>query len=133
MGLEDKHPDVLQNIEFMIVRLYKENGALRDKNVIKALEAAASHFRALAGKRSIPEPKLEGLELEAFEQIKLILENKRKGGQAIVPKRFSRAFKEPTQDEIFLACIRKIEKSAKRWTKERGERGYLNFVKDYIV
>ncbi len=133
MGLENKHPDVLQNIESTIVRLYKENGELRDKNVIKALEAAASHFRALASKRPAPKPNLEGLELEAFEHIKLILENRRGGDQAIAPKRFSRAFKEPTQDEIFLACIRKIEKSAKRWTKERGERGYLNFVKDYIV
>lgn len=133
MGLEDKYPDVLQNIEFMIVRLYKENGELRDKTVIKALEAAASYYRALATKRPAPEPTLEDLELEVFEQIKLMLENRREENQAIAPKRFSRAFKEPTQDEIFLACIRKIEKSAKRWTKRRGERGYLNFIKDYII
>lgn len=133
MGLEDKYPDILQNIEFMIVRLYKENRDLRDKNVIKALEAATSRYRALATKRPAPALKLEGLELETFEQIELILENRREENQSIAPKRFSRAFKEPTQDEIFLACLRKIEKSAKRWTKERGERGYLNFVKDYIV
>ena len=39
MGLEDSYPDILQNIEFMIVRIYKENGELRDKNVLKSIEA----------------------------------------------------------------------------------------------
>lgn len=134
MGLEDRHPDILQNIEFMIVRVYKENSVLRDKNVIVALGALKKYYHALATSRTTAAPNLDGLELEVFENVQTILENRRETkDQEDKPKRFSRAFKEPSQDEIFLACLRKIEKSANRWTKERGERGYLDFVKDYIL
>lgn len=134
MGLEDSYPDILQNIEFMIVRIYKENGELRDKNVLKSIEALKKHYHALVTRKNPVDPSLEGLELDIYKEIMLILERRRTPtNQADQPKRFSRAFKAPTQDEIFLACLSKIEKSVKRWTKERGERGYLDFVKHYIL
>lgn len=43
MGLEDRHPDILQNIEFAIVNVYRADPDLRDYDVIKALDALISH------------------------------------------------------------------------------------------
>ena len=31
------------------------------------------------------------------------------------------------------ACLKRIRKSVDRWNKESGPRGYLNFVRQYIV
>ncbi|MEZ5041300.1 MAG: hypothetical protein R2828_15490 [Saprospiraceae bacterium] len=134
MGLEDSHPDILQNIEFMIVRIYKENGELRDKNVMKGLEALKKHYHALVTRKNPVDPSLKGLELDIYKEVMFILEKRRTPTkEEDQPRRFSRAFKVPTQDEIFLACLGKIEKSVKFWNKERGERGYLDFVKHYIL
>jgi len=47
-------------------------------------------------------------------------------------KRFSRAFKTPSKEEIFVACLRKIQKSAKFWTQERGQQGYLNYISPFL-
>ena len=30
-------------------------------------------------------------------------------------------------------CLRRIRKSVDRWNKESGPRGYLNFVRQYVV
>ena len=73
--------------------------------------------------------------MRIFTLVRHILENRRveASDDPANPRLFSRALREPTQDEIFLACLRKIEKSAKRWNKEYGERGYLNFISNYIL
>ena len=39
MALEDVHLDVLQNIEFAIVSVYRKQHALRDVEVMRALDA----------------------------------------------------------------------------------------------
>ncbi|MCO6489109.1 MAG: hypothetical protein J5I98_11860 [Phaeodactylibacter sp.] len=48
MGLEDRHPDILQNIEFAIFSVYRDDPDLRDNDVIKALDALISHTQRLA-------------------------------------------------------------------------------------
>ena len=47
MGFEDKDLDVLQNIEFAIVSVYRERSGLSDYNVMRALDALILTFRAL--------------------------------------------------------------------------------------
>ncbi len=141
MGLEDKHQDVMQNIEFMIVSVYKDNPSMRDKNAIKALQSLIKHYRALSAGRTPVDPDLNELELDIFERVNVILDERKAGFPNLggTPNessqrrsRFSRAFKEPTHDEISLACLRKLEGSAKFWTKERGLQGYLNYIKQFI-
>lgn len=137
MGLEEKYPDILQNIEFGIVKVYQDDDTLRDLDVIKALDALTSHYQRRAMGRDTEETGLSEKPALIFSVVRKILENRRTASEESADRpprrRFSRAFREPTQDEIFLACLRKIEKSAKRWNKERGEQGYLDFVSDYIV
>ncbi len=41
MGLEEKNLDVLQNIEFAIVRVYQDRPTLRDHRVMNALDESS--------------------------------------------------------------------------------------------
>jgi hypothetical protein len=46
MGLFDAHVDVLQNIEFAIVNVYRERPLLVDYSVMRSLEALIGLYRA---------------------------------------------------------------------------------------
>ena len=48
VALEDVHVDVLQNIEFAIVSVYRKQHALRDVEVMRALDALIDVYRAKA-------------------------------------------------------------------------------------
>lgn len=135
MALEDKHLDVLQNIEFGITQIYREDPSMRDVDAIKAL-GALIRFYTQKNMGKTPEiPELDGLSAEVFNAVTDILklrEGPKKEEEAPSKPRFSRALREPTQNEIILACLRKIEKSAKRWNKRDGERGYLDFINNFV-
>jgi hypothetical protein len=45
MGLEDKYPDILQNIEGSIASIYRKNPEMRDVQAVKALDALQAYFR----------------------------------------------------------------------------------------
>lgn len=140
MGLEDVHPDILQNIEFAIVNVYRADPELRDNDVIKALDALISHTQRLAMGRESTPPDLPRPSEAVFGAVAGILdfrsemdeEDEEQEPQKRRPS-FSRALRKTTKEDIYLACLRKIHKSAKRWNRERGERGYLDFVSNYIL
>lgn len=139
MGLEDRHPDILQNIEFAIVNIYRDDPSLRDIDVIKALEALISHIQRLAIGRESAQPELPPPSEAVFDAVVGILEF-RSGLDEEAEEdttqrrpRFSRALRKTTQEDIYLACLRKIHKSAKRRNRERGAQGYLEFVSNHIL
>ncbi|MCB9052675.1 MAG: hypothetical protein H6556_24830 [Lewinellaceae bacterium] len=139
MGLEDKHPGILQNIEFAIINIYRADSALRDIDVIKALEALISYYQRRNMRREAEKPELPGLPDAVFDAVvdildfqKNLVEKEEEEAPASRPS-FSRALRKTSREDIYLACLRKIHKSAKRWNRERGERGYLDFVSNYIL
>lgn len=140
MGLEDKHPDILQNIEFAIVNVYRADPDLRDNDVIKALDALISHTQRLAMGREVAPPDLPPASDAVYNAVVGILdlrnriEEEQEEEETQKPRpRFSRALRKTTREDIYLACLRKIHGSAKWWNRERGERGYLDFVSNYIL
>ena len=48
MAFEEQYLDVLQNIEFAIVSAYREHNDLRDREVMRALDALIDFYRAEA-------------------------------------------------------------------------------------
>ncbi|MBR9923283.1 MAG: hypothetical protein GYB31_20825 [Bacteroidetes bacterium] len=139
MGLEEKYPDILQNIESAVTQFYRKSPDLRDRDVMKAYELLERHFRKLSMGRKLEEELPDELATELYKQVLSTLEVRQKiigtadNSEAETPKRrFSHALKEPSKEEIIIACLRKVHKSAKRWNKRNGERGYLGFVVDYV-
>ena len=139
MGLEDRHPDILQNIEFAIVNVYRDDPGLRDNDVIKALDALISHTQRLAMGRESSPPDLLPSSEAVYNAVVGILDFRSETDEEDEQEteerrpRFSRALRKTTREDIYLACLRKIHKSARRWNRERGERGYLDFVSNYIL
>ena len=130
MGLEDTHLDVLQNIEFSIVSVYRERSDLRDAEVMRALDALIEVYRAEARGHTpkdirLPEP--EGL---VFRRTKDMCEF-RLGRQELVSRIHAPVEGEKMVDDI-LACLRKVRRSVERWNKRGGQQGYLRFVRQYV-
>ena len=103
MGLEDTRLDVLQNIEFAIVSVYRERSDLVDYDVMRALDALIDVYRA--GSRGhtpktihLPEP-----ESLVFQRIKEMCEF-RLGRHELAIQRQAPSGEAKTVDAI-LACV----------------------------
>jgi hypothetical protein len=130
MALEDVHLDVLQNIEFAIVSVYRKQHDLRDVEVIRALDALIDVYRAESRGHTPKDISLTGPEDMVFQQTKEICEF-RLGRQAAATRIYVPFEGDKTAHDI-LACLRKIRKSAERWNKRGGQQGYLQFASAFV-
>lgn len=109
---------------------------LKDVQVVKALEALMEYYRSLM----VEIPELPERERMIFDRVTAILQlreqpleqTKDENSQQPTRRRFSRGLRQNSQEEIYLACLRKIHKSTKQWSKNYGERGYLYFISNYV-
>lgn len=130
MAVEEEYLDVLQNIEFAIVSVYKEHPDLRDTQVMRALDALIDHYRAEARGHHPKEHRLPETEALIFERVKDMCEI-RLGREKLATELPDLSPETKTADEI-LTCLRKIRKSADKWNKRGGRQGYLQFVTSFI-
>lgn len=128
--LEDEHLDVLQNIEFAIVSVHRQRGDLRDHDVMRALDALITHYRAEAKGHTPKEVNLPEKETLIFERVKHICDF-RLGRSELGGDKQTLTGGDKTADEI-VACLRKIRKSVERWNRRGGQQGYLQFVQQFI-
>ncbi len=74
MDVEEKYPDILQNIEFAIVRVHKQQPALVDFDVEAALSALISYYQAQAGGGSGRPIRLNERSQAVYETVKVMCE-----------------------------------------------------------
>ncbi len=120
---------IFQNIEFGIVATHKEYTEMSDCNVMRALEALIDRYRAeKVGRppRNLGLSNVERLFLDAVCGMceRRLARGSLPGGPAVSG---GMAPEPKTVDEI-VRCLKRILKSAKRWNKNGGRQGYLNFV-----
>jgi len=134
MGLGDTHLDLLQNIEMGLKMVFDSDRNLKDAEVIKSLDALIRHYRSLTTGRMPKDVDLPPKEQLVFDSVLQILELREDmiGEEEKPRKRFSRAFTTTSKEGIILACFRKIQNSAKFWTKEHGQQGYLNYISNFL-
>lgn len=135
MGIEDEYLDVLQNLEFAIISVYREQNELLDYDVDEALEALISDYKAENTQREPKPHSLTGRPLDVYNAVKPMCEWRlgRKPIEAeVVSDLDSVPEPEPLEIEELLACLKRLRKSVKLWTKESGRQGYLQFVDPYI-
>ena len=133
MKPEDEYLDVLQNIEAVVVATWKKHREMTDYSVLRAYEAAIAHYKVLA-RGGTPKPEhLSGLDAAVYAAVQPICEWRlgRKpdrpplatGDQAELPLM-------PIED--LVACLRRLRKSVERWNRTGGQRGYLEFVSQFV-
>ncbi len=129
MNVVHEYPDVLQNIEFAIVRTFREQPELRDPEVIAALEKLVTYYtRMKKGLPGLP-VVLPGRSMAVFQAMKIFCELRREDGEtsfeagALMPRLPLR---------IVILCLERLLDSARKWHKLNGQRGYLNYISQFM-
>ena len=131
---EEQYQDVLQNIEFAIVGVYRERPEdVSDWSVETALDGLMRAYQAERAGRTPAAPRLSEVERQIYDRVKAMCEWRLgrdqlvgEGGQSALPE-----IEPQTLDEI-IACLKRVRTSVKRWHKSGGRRGYLDFVSKFI-
>lgn len=130
MTFEDENLDVLQNLEFAIISVYREQPDLRDAVVLRAIEALIDNYRAESRSQPPKPVKLPETEALILARVQEFCELRLgRGGLGMAPESW------PAQDktvEDIVACLRRIRKSVERWNKRGGQQGSVTFVSHFI-
>jgi hypothetical protein len=132
-SFEDKYLDVLQNIEFGIIRVYQQHPELTDWDVWDAVGALIRCYTAETRGKSRPNIRLTNLSQLVFDSVEAMSEWRlgreqvyARDGEPLDTKMIPK-----TLDEI-IACLKRIQKSVRRWNKEGGRQGYLTFISEFV-
>lgn len=137
MRVEDQYTDVLQNIEFGIVITYRNYPEMSDYNVMRMLEAIIDSYVAEKIKRPPRNFSLSDTEKTLMENVRRMCEWRMgRGGLSLISpakeeKITPSASEVKAVDEIIL-CLKRILKSVRKWNKNYGRQGYLNFIVQYV-
>jgi hypothetical protein len=131
-GFEEEYLDILQNIEMAIVPIFNQHPELIDFNVETALQALIKTYRGEAQGR-IGQPPANQLAEEVYTSMKTMCDL-RLGREHLSLKDDTSvdfAISPVSVDEI-IACLQRIRRSLKRWSKQGGRQGYLYFVSKFV-
>jgi len=136
---EEEYQDVLQNIEFGIVRVYQQHPEMVDWDALRAIESLIQVYSAEAqGKRAAPRV-LAGLSSQVAESVKAMCEWRLgrdsvvdAGGHLIADENGNPIEIPPKSLDEMVACLKRIRRSIQYWSKEGGRQGYLKFVSQFV-
>lgn len=130
---EEKYEDVLQNIEFALVQVYRAHKEMTDWEARDAVNALIRTYKAELHRRGMPSLHLNPLAREVYDNVKGMCEWRLGREQMLEEK--GRPMNLPltpkTLDEI-IACLQRVLRSIELWQRERGRRGYYNFVSGFV-
>jgi len=133
LPLEERYEDVLQNIEFGIIQVYRQHPELTDWDALNAVESLIRGYQAESKGRQVGPPALFPLAQQVRESVWGLCEIRLgrntfhdAGGEPVDMGM------EPIALEELIACLKRIRKSINRWTREGGRQGYLSFVDGFF-
>lgn len=125
----EKNLDVLQNIEFGIIEVYRADRSLLDMDVKDAIDALVRHYHASEEQRTPPRRSLGQRAEKVFQSVETICEG-RLGRSSWPGETDVAATGVPISD--LVKSLREIQKSIPRWSRLGGRQGYLDFVGQYL-
>lgn len=133
-NVEEEYLDVLQNIEFAIVSVYRSEQALSDYDVNKILNVLISGYQAELSRRDFSKPNLSPLQEQLYKSVKHMCEW-RLGREDIDKKERHIQTKKvkPILVEEIIACLKRIRKSVETWNKQGGRKGYLQYIDQFLL
>lgn len=114
---QDKNLDVLQNIEFSLVKLYEKFKNLKDSEVVMGIEYAEILISQKQGYSKGRHVNQEGIYGDVIMAILDIYELRMKVGNI--------------DWNTFIGCLRQVRNSVERH-RQHGIRGYYEFIKNYV-
>ncbi|MEO7649182.1 MAG: hypothetical protein ABIZ80_01840 [Bryobacteraceae bacterium] len=126
---DDKYLDLLQNIEFGIIEVYRSDRSLIDIDAKDAIDGLTRHYRAEEEHRTPPVRALGERAERVFQSVQALCEW-RLGRSATAGEDGESTPAAPISE--LVRCLRKVGKSIPRWSQRGGRQGYLNFVIEYL-
>ncbi|MFN7920443.1 MAG: hypothetical protein U0Q16_10120 [Bryobacteraceae bacterium] len=130
----EENMDVLQNIEAMIVTVFRTEPSLLDYDVKDAIAALSQRYRAEDAGKTPPQPNLGERAQKVYDKVATICEVRlgrgtMTAGDGPGAKQISVGI---IPLETLVKALREIQKSVQGWTQRAGRRGYLEFVQQYV-
>lgn len=131
--LEEDYEDVLQNLEFALVSVYREDNEMTDWQALNAINGLIRTYTAETRKRTPPNLSLNEQAQLAYDRVK-----------AMCDLRLGRSIREtadglplpmpgkPLSVDEILQCLKRIRRSIELWNKELGRRGYFDFAGKFL-
>lgn len=119
MAFEEYYQDVLQNLEFAIIQVYRNQKGLMDYDVSAALEGLIKHYISENSGRKSRALDLHELSQEVFDSVKGVAEWRLGRGA----EERTGASPKPLEIEELIQCLKRLQKSLKFWTKKDGRQG----------
>ena len=129
MNSEPKNIDVLQNLESVVVTVWRKHREMSDHVAARAYEAAFERYRAEARGHQPKPCLLAGIDREVFDAVTAMCEFRlgrlplADGPAESIP---------PISVAKLVDCLRELRKSVERHTKRGGRQGYLTFVNGFL-
>jgi hypothetical protein len=124
----EENLDVLQNIEFGIIEVYRSDRSLLDIDAQDAISALIRHYHAEQEQRTPPAMRLAGRAQRVFDSVQRMCEWRL--GRLALPGLGMNEVAIPVPD--LVKGLREIQKSIPRWLRQGGRQGYLDFVSQYL-
>lgn len=129
MPPDDRNLDVLQNLEFAVVEVWRKQPEMTDYVAQRAYEAAFERYRAEARQRPHKPSPITGLDRTAFDALTATCEWRLGRGPGPTGEA-------PNSPPILVGelvdCLGKLKKSVARHTKVQGRQGYLTFIGAFL-
>lgn len=129
MNSEPKNSDVLQNLEFVVVNIWRKHREISDSAIARVYEAAFQHYRAEARGHQPKPCVLTGLERELSDGVTAMCEV-RLGRRKMSADTEADIPAIPVSE--LVDCLRTLAKSVERHTRQGGRQGYLTFVDRFL-
>lgn len=135
--IEEEYLDVFQNLESMIVSVYREEPGLVDWDVEVVVDALLRRYRAeMRGQEPQPPRLTTELRESLFDMMEGILQwylgeelelvSAKDGSPVSIPP------PDPLTLEEIVAILKRLRKSIRTWNKRGGIRGYLDYIGQFI-
>lgn len=131
MRVEDQYMDVLQNLEFAVSTTFRQHPDLTDFDVETVYNALIQYYK---GKQSIDPATLQRTELRKTlcQSVKAMCDLRL--GESALQSESGDSFSlgESISSEEMVICLKRLQKSVQKWSKQGGRQGYLNFIGDFV-
>ena len=132
MDFEENYLGIMQNMEFVIIQIYRSHADLTDFLVDKAIEALLRFYQAEKRGKAAPALKLGGLDEQIYEAVQSVCEFHLQRPSTFKPdmELLEEVEAEVTLD-VIIEGLKSLRKSISLYTKEGGRQGYLIFANQF--
>jgi hypothetical protein len=129
---EEEYLDVLQNIEFAIVNVYRQQRDLVDYDVEQALNSLVREYQSREQGRSLEQPEFAPPVHDVYDGVLRMCEWRLGLEDLLGEGDLPFGNPEPLSLDEIVACLKRIRKSVRKWKKRGGRQGYLHFIDQFI-